>query len=185
MAAPANDLIANAIALTTASGTLTGINNTEATVESGEPDSGKTHSVWYKFVTTDASPSAHFDQIGSGFDGFMTLYRLSYWPGIIVPYWGSLTYIASDDDSGGGGAASFTTAISMGLFYVKWAAFSSGSTTSGILNWSGLTSIDPTCGQGASYAWFSSLAQIAAADRSGLGPGRPTSGIMWPRGVRQ
>lgn len=143
----ANDLIADAVALTTASGTLTGLDNTGATTEAGEPDS-RLYSLWFKFVVTNTCPSAHFDQIGSGFDGYMLLYFHPGTSGMDVPTMAALAApaVAYDDDSGGGGAASFTTSIPAGAYLVKWASFSGGTTLNGVFNWSGLTSIDPLCG---------------------------------------
>ncbi len=50
LAAPANDDFANAIDLPGNSGTQTGTDNIDATLEGGEPGPGATNTVWFKWT---------------------------------------------------------------------------------------------------------------------------------------
>ena len=94
-AAPANDLFANAQAVSGSSGTATG-SNVGATKEAGEPNhagnAGGT-SIWFRW-TAPASGTATVDTLTSSFDTLLGVYT-----GSSVS---SLTTIASNDDCCGG-----------------------------------------------------------------------------------
>jgi hypothetical protein len=93
-AGPANDMFANAIALTAASGSVTGT-NTGATKETGEPNHAGVsggHSIWYAW-TAPTNVTASVDTFGSSFDTVLAVYT-----GTSVS---ALTAVASNDDSGG------------------------------------------------------------------------------------
>ena len=88
---PANNDMASAINLTTASGTLAG-NNTNATREAGEPNHAGfmgDKSVWYKWTST-VTGTMTVDTIGSNFDTTLGVYT-----GTSVS---QLTTIAQNDD---------------------------------------------------------------------------------------
>ena len=64
LAAPANNDFANAIDLPNLSGTQTGTNNIDATLEVGEPNPGDTRTVWFKW-TAPASGDFTYGTLGS------------------------------------------------------------------------------------------------------------------------
>ncbi|MEO8425631.1 MAG: lysyl oxidase family protein, partial [Verrucomicrobiota bacterium] len=91
---PANDLFANAQAITGGAGTVTG-DNLLATKETGEPShtgNAGGHSIWYKW-SAPLSGSATIDTVGSDFDTMMAVYTGASVSG--------LTLIGSNDDIGG------------------------------------------------------------------------------------
>lgn len=92
--APANDLFANAQAITGTSATVTGT-NASATKEAGEPNhAGYTGgaSVWYTW-TAPADSTCEINTFGSNFDTLLAVYT-----GSAV---NALTLIASNDEAGG------------------------------------------------------------------------------------
>lgn len=180
MATSANDLIANATALTAASGTISNLDNTGAGVEAGEPNSERIHSLWFKFVITALCGSAHFDQIGSGADLYMLLYRYVANPAVITVGGLQTPAVIYDDDAGGGGAASFTVSIPAGFYFVKWASYSAATTSAGRLNWSGLINIDPTCTPAGGGGYASIMPIMGSYSRLSSVPAT-TSGQVWPR----
>ena len=89
---PANDMFANAIALSGATGSTTG-SNQGATAEANEPNhhGDLSHSVWWNWTAPSSGP-ATFDTNGSTFDTVLAVYT-----GASV---GGLSLVVEDDDSG-------------------------------------------------------------------------------------
>ncbi len=123
-----NDMFANAITISGASGQTTG-SNVGATKETGEPshagNSGGA-SVWWKWTAT-SNGQITIDTFGSSFDTLLAVYT-----GNSV---GSLTLKASNDDAGGGAQSQVTFAVISGTTYRIAVDGYSGATGSIILNW--------------------------------------------------
>ena len=102
MAAPVNDSIANAIAITGSSFTYSGSND-EATGETGEvnynpdypgeEDGSPLNTVWFSY-TADTTGTAAFDTFGTQFDSTLAVYTAS---GTDAPSVTSLTPVAFND----------------------------------------------------------------------------------------
>ncbi|MBI5384588.1 MAG: IPT/TIG domain-containing protein [Verrucomicrobia bacterium] len=110
LAAPANDLFANAQLISGNSGSATGT-NTAATKEVNEPNhagnpGGK--SIWYRWIAPSGG-TWKFDTLGSGFDTLLAVYT-----GNAVT---NLTVIAANDDVAGTTNSSVTFAAVSGTIY--------------------------------------------------------------------
>ena len=117
---PANDYFTNALVITNVSGTVTGYNNTLATMETNEPtpvlcdDDGLvdvTNSVWYLW-TAPTNGTVQFNTIGSDFDTVLAVYKGSVTTnGLADP---SIAFVGADDDNGFnlGGDTNFTSSLS-------------------------------------------------------------------------
>ncbi len=88
-AAPANDMFANHIIITGASGTVNG-NNINATIEIGELDNGNDSTVWWKW-TAPSSGACEFNTFASDYDTYLAVFT-----GSSVE---ALTLVAANDDS--------------------------------------------------------------------------------------
>ena len=89
---PENDNFANAVSLTEDSGQITGVENSEATKEIGEPnhaDNTGGKSVWWTWTASESGRFA-FDTNGSNFDTIMAVYTGSSLD--------ALTKVAGNDD---------------------------------------------------------------------------------------
>lgn len=87
-AAPANDMFTNQIVIAGSSGTANG-NNIDATIETGEPQSGGSATIWWSW-TAPSSGGCEFNTCGSSFDTYLAIYT-----GDSV---GALSLIAENDD---------------------------------------------------------------------------------------
>lgn len=107
---PANNNLANAIAVTGQSGTTTG-SNANATKETGEPNhiptNGGGASVWWSW-TAPITGTAVVDTIGSNFDTVMAVYTGNSYP---------LTLIDYNDDGGGNSTSRITYPATSGTTY--------------------------------------------------------------------
>lgn len=92
------DAFANAGAITGTSYTLSGIDTTSWTLETGEPG-GMSHTGWATFTPTTTT-LYRLDTIGSNYDTLLAIYT-----GTTL---GALTLVASDDNSGGSGTSKIT-----------------------------------------------------------------------------
>ncbi len=109
-AAPANDMFANAQAVSGASGSATG-SNVGATKEGGEPNHAGNKggaSIWYRW-TAPASGSTTVDTLTSSFDTLLGVYT-----GSAV---NQLTTVASDDDCCGGTQSQVAFTATAGTTY--------------------------------------------------------------------
>ncbi|MEY2882096.1 MAG: hypothetical protein RLZZ15_4476, partial [Verrucomicrobiota bacterium] len=113
---PANDNFANAVALTTLTGSVTGT-NVNATSEPFEPAhwnlSGTASSVWYRW-TAPASGLAAIDTVGSNFDTVMAVYTA---PTTVAAALTNIARLTQDDDRGGGGASLVSFSATSGVTY--------------------------------------------------------------------
>ena len=91
-AAPANDMFTDSIAISGASGSVTG-SNVDATIEIGEPPPRSNKTVWWSW-TAPASGGCEFNTYGSDFDTYLAVFT-----GSSV---GALTLVAENDDSDSG-----------------------------------------------------------------------------------
>ena len=129
---PANDNVADAIALTGNSGSLTATNlnaTHEDLTDGGEGESSS--SIWYKW-TPSISGSATIDLSGSDFDTIMGLYNSAIEPATAD----SLLWIAGDDDSGEGSTSSITSDVIAGATYYIAVAGYGGREGNIVLTWS-------------------------------------------------
>lgn len=129
---PANDNVADAIALTGNSGSLTATNlnaTHEDLTDGGEGESSS--SIWYKWTPT-VSGSATISLAGSDFDTIMGLYNSAIEPATAD----SLRWIAGDDDSGGSGTSSITSDVIAGATYYIAVAGYGGREGNIVLTWS-------------------------------------------------
>jgi hypothetical protein len=127
-AGPANDLFANAQALSGPSGSVTG-GNAGASKEAGEPAhngnvGGK--SIWYRW-TAPSTGTATIDTVGSSFDTLLAVYT-----GTVVS---GLTRITSNDDSGGLRTSKVAFGAMAGTTYQIAVDGYNGATGSVTLNW--------------------------------------------------
>ncbi|MFL5935904.1 MAG: fibronectin type III domain-containing protein [Gaiellaceae bacterium] len=110
--APANDIFANAIALSGRSASRTGDTNVGATLEPGEPDTVAGEpagaSVWYRW-TAPAAGQVRIDTTSSSFDTLLGVYTGSAA--------NSLTVVASNDQSGGADTSAVTFLVAVGTTY--------------------------------------------------------------------
>jgi hypothetical protein len=127
--APANDMFANAQAISGSSGTATG-SNVGATKEPGEPNHAGNSggaSIWYRW-TAAASGSATIDTLSSSFDTLLAVYT-----GSSV---GSLTSVVSNDDCCGGRQSQVTFTATAGTTYQIAVDGYNAATGSVTLHWS-------------------------------------------------
>jgi hypothetical protein len=126
MAAPVNDNIANAIALGAGTTQVTG-NNTEATTEVGEFRGTGTpaKTVWYRWVGS-TNGSVQIDTVGSAFDTFLTIFKVSANLSETVTNPGNLTTVGYDDDTGGSGTSRATFTAQQGrVYYIQISGYNS------------------------------------------------------------
>lgn len=99
MPPPANDNFANALAITGASGTTAGVDNTSATVEAGEPSGSGVHnyhSVWFKWTAPDSGPVVFSTGASVATGGGPLDTTLTVWVGTSL---GALAQVAVNDDN--------------------------------------------------------------------------------------
>lgn len=143
MPAPANDNIANATQITQAAGTITGIDNTSATTDSG---SGIGHSVWYYF-TLSGPPSGTWSLDLSAAPDFVKV-------GFLYSVAGALNTanLGFVDGNIGTGTlhrgSSVGNSLSAGTYVFVIGEFAGGTSTNSALTWSGL---DTITGGGTAY----------------------------------
>ena len=175
--ADANALIADAFLITTASGSLSNINNVNAGVEPGEPNPERTNSLWWHFYLS--GPATLTIKQPTPFDAYLLLYKA---PLLGNPAMSDLFLVAYDDDGAGGGGAINNYNATIGHYYIKYASYSSASSTLGNLNWSGLTTVLTTPPPPASLVL---LKPPLLKFTYGAGtPIVPKTGQIWPRGNR-
>jgi hypothetical protein len=143
-----NDNFAAATRLNTAAGSLTGINNTDATEEAGEVSvPSRVRTLWFKFVLGAGTTGAwQIDNIGTtpAFDSVLTLWKKTSEGS--ADSFSNLTLVLADDDSGGSGLSSLTgTGLTAGTYWLQYAGYDIANggegSAGGVLNWTGLSTV--------------------------------------------
>ena len=157
--APANDMFANATAITGATGQVA-FSTAGATREAGEPNHGGTSgtaSVWFTW-TAPANGSLQVTTAGSSYDTLLAGYAGSAL--------GSLTQLAANDDANGGTTSSITFNVTAGTTYRIAVDGWGGQAGPGMLNWT-LTAQNPPANDA-----FANATDITGT--SGTGSGNTT-----------
>ena len=138
LAAPANDDFANAINLPGNSGTQTGTNNTDATLEVGEPNPGATNTVWFKW-TCPADGNFTYGTLGS------TNGAATEWDAIIGIYTGAAVNALSPLGATPKDTVleeSMTIPVTGGTtYYIQLAGFGGETAANILLNWNFVATI--------------------------------------------
>ncbi len=169
-AAPANDNFANAINLPGPTGTQTGTDNIDATLEVGEPDPGATNTVWFRWTCTEAGKLT-VDTFGSRNSD-----NTRDWDAILGIYTGAslnaLTPLgATPKDTGY--QETMTVPVTAGTtYYIQLAGYANEVAASIVVNWT-LDNLD----NGAQIVTFGANVAGSSAVITATGP--TTGTVYW------